>query len=190
MTMRKIACLVLAIAGVCLTVSPGMPLHAPEPEPIPPAVAAVSLVQRMTPETLADIPGTYTDPDMTPDAWPTYTAEELEMLACTIYVEGGGDDISDDTRIMIGNVVLNRMADSRFPAAMYDVLTQDRQFNTFSWTGIVWPENPDTEALTRSYDCARRVLEGETLLDEDVIWMAEFRQGTVVAWQDGLYFGK
>lgn len=121
--------------------------------------------------------------------------EELDMLACTIYVEAGGDACSDETRMMVGNVVLNRVAHPDFPNTIEEVLLQPRQYNTFSWDGIVWPDrasyDDEQEAVQRAYDIARRLLEGERVLDSDVIWQAEFFQGTeLVAYQDGMYFCK
>ena len=91
------------------------------------------------------------------------------------------------------HVVLNRIADERFPDTMEEVLLQPRQYNTFSWTGIQWPARastePEAEAVARAYDCARRLLEGERVLDADVVWQAEFFQGSeVVSYQDGIYF--
>jgi hypothetical protein len=123
----------------------------------------------------------------------TYSEEELEMLALVIYQEAGGDACSDETRLMVGNVVLNRVADDRFPDTIEEVLLQERQYGRLHWTGLVWPERAsqsvEAHAVQRAYDCAERVLEGERLLPEDVIWQAEFVQGTeVVAQQDGFYF--
>lgn len=119
--------------------------------------------------------------------------DELEMLACVIYVEAGGDACSDETRMMVGNVVLNRVADERFPDTIEEVLLQPYQYNTFSWDGIVWPERASTEteahAVERAYACAKRLLSGERVLEDDVVWQAEFSQGSeVVAHQDGIYF--
>ena len=123
----------------------------------------------------------------------TYSEEELEMLALVIYQEAGGDACSDETRLMVGNVVLNRVADDRFPDTIEEVLLQERQYGRLHWTGLVWPERAsqsvEAHAVQRAYDCAERVLNGERLLPEDVIWQAEFKQGTeVVAQQDGFYF--
>lgn len=122
---------------------------------------------------------------------PWYTEQELEWLAITIYKEAGGDACGDETRIKVANVVLNRMASEKFPDTMYEVLTAPRQFNTFYLEGIEWPERAsyETGAVERAYECARRVLDGERLLDEDVVWMAEFPQGSeIVEYVDGLYF--
>lgn len=123
----------------------------------------------------------------------TYSEEDLEMLALVIYQEAGGDACSDETRLMVGNVVLNRVADDRFPDTIEEVLLQERQYGRLHWTGLVWPERAsqsvEAHAVQRAYDCAERVLNGERLLPEDVIWQAEFVQGTeVVAQQDGFYF--
>lgn len=123
----------------------------------------------------------------------TYTDADLEMLALVIYQEAGGDACSDETRLMVGNVVLNRVADERFPDSIEEVLLQERQYGRLHWTGLVWADRAskpeEAHAVQRAYDCAKRVLEGERLLPEDVIWQAEFKQGTeVVAEQDGFYF--
>lgn len=124
---------------------------------------------------------------------PTYTDAELEALALVIYQEAGGDACSDETRIMVGNVVMNRVADERFPDTIEEVLLQKQQYGRLYWTGLVWPERAsqsvEAHAVDRAYECAERVLNGERLLPEDVIWQAEFVQGTeIVAHQDGFYF--
>ena len=126
---------------------------------------------------------------------PPYTADELEMLALVIYQEAGGDNCSNETRLMVGTVVMNRVADSRFPNTLYEVLTQEAQYGRLHWTGLVWPEKASTtneaHAVERAYACAERILLGERFLPIDVIWQAEFIQGTeVVAYQDGMYFCK
>ena len=122
---------------------------------------------------------------------PWYTPEELEWMAIVIFNEAGGDAASDETRIMVGNVVLNRVADERFPDTIYEVLTQERQYGLFHRTGIQWASRAvhEPEAVERAYECARRVMEGERLLPDNVVWQAEFRQGAGVhVYQDNTYF--
>jgi spore germination cell wall hydrolase CwlJ-like protein len=148
--------------------------------PTEPKVVAVKAVVEMPTEPV-------TEPE------PTYSEADLEMLALVIYQEAGGDACSDDTRLMVGNVVLNRVADERFPDTIEEVLLQERQYGRLHWTGLVWPERAsksvEAHAVERAYKCAERVLNGERLLPEDVIWQAEFKQGTeIVAQQDGFYF--
>lgn len=132
-------------------------------------------------------------PEPEPEPEPTYTEADLEMLALVIYQEAGGDACSDETRLMVGNVVLNRVADDRFPDSIEEVLLQKRQYGRLYWTGLVWPERADkpgeAHAVERAYKCAEEVLNGTRLLPDDVIWQAEFPQGTeTVAEQDGFYF--
>lgn len=123
-------------------------------------------------------------------------SSDLEYLACVIYCEAGSDSISDDTRRMVGDVVLNRVNDSRFPDSIYAVLTQKAQYGRFHWTGIVWParaENAsEAHAVARARDIARELLEGthSELYGEGYIWQAEFKQGTGCVQSDGIWFGR
>lgn len=185
----------LAAAAVltCLAVGCGrtpetIPTPAPLPEPSQSAIEApvqlceVQIVAPVVIEEPAPV-----------EAAPTYTDEELEALAIIIYQEAGGDACSDETRSMVGTVVMNRVASDLFPDTIQEVATQKRQYGRLYWTGLIWPErasNPgEANAVQRAYDCARAILEGERALPEDVIWQAEFPQGTeIVAHQDGLYF--
>ena len=125
----------------------------------------------------------------------SYTDEELELLALVIYQEAGSDACSDDTRLKVGEVVMNRVADPRFPDTIRDVVLQRAQYGRLSWTGPEWPEraNKDEEAhaVARAYDCAELVLNGYSSLPADTVFQAEFEQGdAVVTHQDGLYFCK
>ena len=124
---------------------------------------------------------------------PVYTAEDLETLALIIYQEAGGDECSDETRLMVGTVVLNRVADDRYPDTITEVATEYRQYGHLYWTGLKWPERAskaqEAHAVKRAYDCATQLLDGYRALPEDVIYQAEFIQGTeVVVQQDGFYF--
>lgn len=132
-------------------------------------------------------------PEVTPEPAPTYTQEELEIMAIIIYQEHGDNASSDETRIKIGNVVMNRVASEAFPNTIKEVALQSGQWGTLSITGIKWADrasNPEEEeAVQRAYDCAKRVLEGETPLPENVVWAAEFKQGNgTYEYVDGTYF--
>lgn len=124
---------------------------------------------------------------------PTYSEDDLFCLAAVIYQEAGADRCEDSTRIAIGNVVLNRVADSRFPDTIRGVLEQPKQWGRMSKTGVIFPARASADmerhAVERAYDCARRVLEGERAVSEGVVWAAEFKQGTRVELkQDDFYF--
>ena len=124
---------------------------------------------------------------------PAYTEDDLQTLALLIYQEAGGDACSDDTRLKVGTVVLNRVADKRFPNTIQDVALQRAQYGRLYWTGLEWPERAslpqEAHAVARAYDCAEQLLMGDRALPSDVIYQAEFEQGAeVVAHQDGIYF--
>ena len=126
---------------------------------------------------------------------PTYTGEELELLALVIYQEAGGDACSDLTRQLVGEVALNRVEDSRYPGTLSDVLLQRAQYGRLYWTGLVWPDRAElpqeAHAVQRAYDMAEALLDGtaDKLLPDDAVFQAEFPQGTeVLIESDGFYF--
>lgn len=128
---------------------------------------------------------------------PTVDEAELEMLACVIYQEAGCDAASNEARYMVGDVVLNRIADERFPNTMKEVLTQKRQYGRFYWTGIVWPDRAskpeEAAAVERAYAIAHDLLTDtyhSKLYGNGYIWQAEFEQGHDIVVVDGIYFGK
>lgn len=124
------------------------------------------------------------------------TESELEMLACVIYQEAGADACSDLTRYMIGDVVLNRVNDPRFPNTIYEVLVQKNQYDKFYYTGIIWPSQAFTKyeanAVARAFATAEDLLAGNhsKLYGNGYIWQAEFIQGTDIIYQEGIYFGR
>ena len=123
---------------------------------------------------------------------------EIEMLACAIYQEAGGDACCDLCRHRVGDVILNRMEDDRFPDTVEEVLTAYRQYGRYYWTGVVWPdraENPgEAHAVARAWETARDVLSGEhsDLYGQGYIYQAEFEQGADVIYCEdcGIYFGR
>ena len=125
-------------------------------------------------------------------AEPSYTEQDLELLALVIYQEAGGDACSDETRLKVGAVVMNRVEDDRFPDTIEEVLLQERQFGRLHWTGLVWAERAElpqeARAVARAYAIAERVLEGERVLPADVIYASEYVQGEIVDEADGFYF--
>ena len=120
----------------------------------------------------------------------------VEMLACVIYCEAGANYISDDTRRMVGDVVLNRVEDSRFPDTIEGVLLQKSQYGRFHWTGVVWPSRANSEAesaaVDRAYKIARELLTGthSALYGKGYCYQAEFKQGKDIIISDGIYFGR
>lgn len=107
------------------------------------------------------------------DAASSYTDQDLNILAKLIWKEAGG--CPWEHKCTVGCVVLNRVADERFPDSIYDVVAQPKQYSTsylYGFNGI--PEE--------CYEAARAVLEGEYTIPENVVWQAEFVQGRGIWW--------
>ncbi len=122
--------------------------------------------------------------------------EELDMLACVIYQEVGGNKSCDACRWYVADIVLNRINHPEFPNTMEGVLTAHGQYGLFYWTGIKWAERAkydvEKDAVDRAYKIAGLVLSGQhsSLYGEGYIWQAGFKQGTDGFWCCGHYYGK
>ena len=122
--------------------------------------------------------------------------EEVELLAKVIYQEAGGDKCCDECRRRVADVVLNRVADDRFPDTILEVLSERAQYGRYHWTGVIWPEKASAEseahAVERAYRIAEEVLSGHhsELYGQGYIWQAEFVQGTDNVFHCNTYFGK
>jgi hypothetical protein len=132
----------------------------------------------------------------TPETVPEVDPYDLELLACVIYQEAGGDQSCDECRRRVADVVLNRVANPRFPSTIKRVLTAEGQYGRFHWTGVVWPERAKYDgeqyAVERAYRIAEEVLSGKhsALYGNGYIWQAEFKQGTDIVYCCGHYYGK
>ena len=124
---------------------------------------------------------------------------DVELLACVIYQEAGGDTCCDMCRRRVADVVLNRVKDPRFKGTTIEEILIDGdpapQWGLYSITGVVWPDKAslpeEQHAVERAYRIAREGLEGQhSDLTSEYIWCAEFSQGTDVIECDGIYFGK
>ena len=114
--------------------------------------------------------------------------DEVEMLAIIIYQEAGDDGCCDECRKRVADVVLNRIADPRYPDTMSGVITQRAQYGRLYWTGIKWPERAknavEAEAVQRARDTAWAVLTGDhsELYGAGYVYQSEHKQS-----DDGMY---
>jgi hypothetical protein len=121
---------------------------------------------------------------------------ETEMLACVIYQEVGGSKHCDECRRRVADVVLNRVADDRFPDTIEGVLTAKNQYGRFYYTGIKWADRHtwpgEKKAVERAWLIAKEVMAGEhsDLYGNGYVWQAGFKQGTSGFWCCGHYFAK
>lgn len=127
---------------------------------------------------------------------PEINQKDIELLACVIYQEAGGDACCDDCRRRVADVVLNRVNDSRFPNDIHSVLTQPNQYGRYFQTGVVWPKRASNQgekkAVERAYRIAEEVLSGHhsDLYGQGYIWQALFKQGKDQVYCCGTYFGR
>lgn len=141
----------------------------------------------------ADMPDTYGQPEPTQEAdsepcgkggFECQDKGDWERLAIACYWECGGDACCDECRLRVCDVILNRVADPRYPDTIEGVLTQSGQYGSFSSTGIVWPkrasEQGEAHAVERAWEVAEAVLTGthSDLYGQGYIFQANFPQGS------------
>lgn len=101
-----------------------------------------------------------------------YSFNDLMLLSKIIYAEAGSEWLSDDWKMCVGEVVLNRVASPEFPDTVEEVLAQPGQYygSNSSYFNNLLP----------SYRCAMaavRLMNGEKLLESSVVFQANFKQG-------------
>ena len=105
---------------------------------------------------------------------PPVSFEDLYLLAKVMYAEAGSAWLSDEWRMCVGEVVLNRVASPEFPNTVREVIEQPGQY--------YGPDNDYFEQLLPSEACvhlALRLLEGERVIDEpSVVFQANFPLGS------------
>lgn len=112
--------------------------------------------------------------DSTASQGPIYVSTDEEwLLAWIIYMEAGSYWIPDYVQQYVGSVVLNRVASSKFPNTITEVLYQPGQYYA-AMTGLYYA--PDDRAKAN----ARYLLENGSVLPADVLFQANFTQGTGV----------
>ena len=71
----------------------------------------------------------------------------------------------------VGSVVLNRVADDRFPDSIPEVIQQPGQYSTLSWLSS---QTPTEEVMEVTID----LLENGSKFPPEVVWQANFPQGS------------
>ena len=100
----------------------------------------------------------------------SYTAEDLEILARIMYCEAGSYWITDEQQLMFGNVVLNRVTSPEFPNTVRGVAYQKGQYAPHLFNKYTVDQ--------RTYNNAKKLLEGYRCMPESVVFQANFRQGS------------
>lgn len=100
-----------------------------------------------------------------------YSEEDLYLLSHLICGEVEGCDRKMKT--YVGSVALNRVADSRFPGTLRDVIYQSGQYSC-TWDGN-FEKTPGEETI----EVAKYLLTNGSQLPPTVIFQAEFVQGSI-----------
>ena len=103
-----------------------------------------------------------------------YTDEDLDLLSSIMYAEVGCSWIPDEVQLYVGSVVLNRVKSPLFPDTLYDVIYQEGQYSP-TWNGSINNE-PDERTIAN----AKKLLEEGSVLPENVLFQANFVQGSGV----------
>ena len=99
--------------------------------------------------------------------------EALELLAHLIYSEVGDD--GEESMWYAGSVVINRIKSQQYPDDLYSVIYQKGQYEV-TWNGGLYREEPSDIA----YEVAAELLNSGSILPDEVLYQAEFRQGSGV----------
>lgn len=123
--------------------------------------------------------------------------QEVEWLAIAIFREAGSDWISDETRYMVGDVILTHVIDDRFPDTLYGVLTDKGKYGRFYWEGIHWPSTAfnsgNKHAAERAREIAYNLLSDahhSELWGKGYIYQDNKVRGKDSVWSDGICFGR
>ena len=98
--------------------------------------------------------------------------DDLYLLARVIDAMAGSDWLTDDFRMCVGEVVLNRVASPEFPDTLYDVVYQRGQY-TVAATARFAVLAPRRECV----EDALRLLQGERHMAPAVVYQADYLQG-------------
>lgn len=102
----------------------------------------------------------------------TYTEEDLEILAHAIC--GEAQTYPDEEQLYVGSVIINRKNHSTYPDTIKEVVFQRGQY------ACTWDGNYYRQPTSTNYRNARWLLENGSVLPENVIYQATFKQGSGV----------
>lgn len=105
----------------------------------------------------------------------TEQRSDLDILAAVIYYEAGSGECTDRHQQLVAQVVLNRVADSRYPNTVYGVVTQSGQYST---RGLILSNAGADWIPQRCYDNALLAMNGSVDCPQNVLYQANFIQGS------------
>lgn len=107
------------------------------------------------------------------DAWDA-EQESLDIIARV--VQGEAPYCPWMHQVAVAAVVVNRVNDARFPDTVREVVSQPGQYTTEYLYGF-------SQSSEQCYLAAKRALDGESGVPEDIVWQAQFPQGKETWWK-------
>ena len=104
---------------------------------------------------------------------PVYADYDTDLWYLSRVIQTESGFCSQEMQEAVGSVVLNRVADDRFPDSIPEVIEQPGQYSTASYLASV---EPTQEAINVAVD----LLENGSKLPADIVWQANFSQGSYV----------
>ena len=101
-----------------------------------------------------------------------YSDDDLYCLAHIINAEAGDDACTHEHRVAVGSVVLNRVAADDYPDTIQEVVFQKGQYSP------TWDGRYNLEPSQDSWDTAEYLLTEGSQYPANVLFQAEFTQGT------------
>lgn len=99
--------------------------------------------------------------------------EALDIVARVVQGEAGNCPWAH--KVAVAAVVVNRVHSPYFPDTVREVVAAPAQYTTLYLSGF-------DQTSRECYEAAKLALDGESGVPEDVIWQAEFVQGTSIWW--------
>lgn len=115
-----------------------------------------------------------------------YTRENIDYLSKIIMHEAGNTE-SDRTSHLVGVVVLKRVKSKLFPDTVKEVLLQDnpRQYMSQAEFDMV---KPNERSIEIAEELLLRGFKGIKKYPNDLLYHANFTQGSVYEYSEGIYF--
>ena len=104
---------------------------------------------------------------------PAYADYDTDLWYLSRIIQQEAGYCSQEMMEGVGSVVLNRVADDRFPDTIEGVITQPGQYSTLA---MLDSQEPTQEAINVAVD----LLENGSKLPADIVWQANFSQGSYV----------
>lgn len=113
---------------------------------------------------------------------PSYSNDDLYILSHVIEGEAGSDSNTDEEQLLVANVVLNRVKSGRFPSSIKEVVFAPGQY------ACVDDGNYYRQPNIRIINNAKRILSGERVCPENVLYQSNSVQGNIYKKIGNTYF--